>query len=134
MSYPVLYILWAALFALTAGLGFLPNPQGAALIVLRCLSVLFFLPPVLILYKAKKAGFTNHRKLINRLSIASLGLTLLVLVFSFLSANGSEAMGQVLHVLLVIISAPMECSHIYALSLFLWACLMFATFPEKRKA
>lgn len=133
MSYSVLYILWAVMFAATAGLGFLPSPEGAALVVLRCVSVLFFLPPALILYKSGKEDAPRHTKLINRLSIASLALTLLLLVFNFMSANSSEAVGNVLYVILTIVSAPMECSHLYALSLFLWACLMMASFPKKKK-
>ena len=133
MSYNLLYGLWAFAFVLTAGLGFIPNPEGAALVILRCISLLFFLPPALILVKAKKEDARRQTLLVNRLSIASLACTCLLLVASVLSAGGSEALGTILHILLTIISAPMECSNFYALSLFGWACLMMASFPEKKK-
>jgi len=132
MSYQILYSLWAFAFLLTAGLGFIPSPHGAALAILRVLSLLFFLPPVLILLRAKKEKARRHTVIINRLSIASLAATLLLLVASVMSAGGSESLGNVLHILLTIVSAPMECSKYYVLSLFCWACLMMATFPGRK--
>jgi hypothetical protein len=32
--------------------------------------------------------------------------------------------GNLLHILLIIVSAPMVCGQYWVLSLFLWACLM----------
>ena len=57
-------------------------------------------------------------------------LTLALLAASFASAQGSLKLGDVLHYILGIVSVPMFCSSIWALSLFLWACLFIASFPK----
>ena len=54
MKKKYLYVLWGGLFALCAGLGFLPEPAGAARIALTVLSVAFFLPPVWLLLAANR--------------------------------------------------------------------------------
>ena len=119
-----LLLLWGGLFVLCAGLGFLPEPEGAAAALLTVLSVLFFVPPALLLYQADKDADTHTIVLIRNLSMLSLILTAVVLILNFLSATGGEFVGNVLHYLLVIVSAPMICSGYWALSLFLWACLL----------
>ena len=47
MNKKILFILWGALFVLCAGLGFIPEPQGAVKGLMTGLSVLFFLPTFL---------------------------------------------------------------------------------------
>ena len=118
-----LYALWGALFILCAGLGFIPEPEGTLQFILTAASVLFFLPPAMLLHRADAAD----AKLIRNLSSLSLGLTLVLLVLNFLTALRSEFLGQVLHYTLVIVSSPMICSGHWALSLFLWACLLMAS-------
>lgn len=124
MKKNVLLPLWGGLFVLCAGLGFIPEPEGAAAALLTVLSVLFFVPPALLLYQADKDADTHTIVLIRNLSMLSLILTAVVLILNFLSATGGEFVGNVLHYLLVIVSAPMICSGYWALSLFLWACLL----------
>ena len=124
MKKNVLLPLWGGLFVLCAGLGFIPEPEGAAAALLTVLSVLFFIPPALLLYQADKDADTHTIALIRNLSMLSLILTAVVLILNFLSATGGEFVGNVLHYLLVIVSAPMICSGYWALSLFLWACLL----------
>lgn len=120
-----LYPIWGILFVLSAGLGFVPA-EGGLRWLLTGVSLLFFVPPVLILREARKSGSARDRKLIRNLAAASLGVTVAVLLLSILSAVHSEAVGNFFHVLLVIVSAPMMCSGYWALSLFLWACLLIA--------
>lgn len=127
MNKKLLYALWGCLFILCAGLGFIPEPEGALRGVLTALSLLFFLPPALILYRARKTGDPADRRLIRNLAGMSLGLTVVLLVLSFLTAFGSERLGQVLHHMLTIVAAPMICSGHWALSLFLWACLLMGS-------
>ena len=124
MKKNVLLPLWGGLFVLCAGLGFIPEPEGAAAALLTVLSVLFFVPPALLLHQANKDADTHTIALIRNLSMLSLILTAVVLILNFLSATGGEFVGNVLHYLLVIVSAPMICSGYWALSLFLWACLL----------
>ncbi len=119
-----LYTLWGGLFIVCAGLGFIPSPSGSLQTILKILSLVFFVPPALLLYQAKKQGDAAGRKLIRNLSALSLLLTLLLLTANILSAGASEHWGSLLHSMLVIVSTPMICSGQWALSLFCWACVL----------
>ena len=65
--------------------------------------------------------------------ILSLGLTLLALVLNVLSAMGTVTMGNVLFAVLIVVSSPMVCSGYWALSLFLWACLLMVSHSLVKK-
>ena len=121
-----LYILWGVLFALCGLLGFLPEPEGALRWLMTVLSVIFFVPPALLLYLAYREGNRDGCRLIRNLAALSLGLTLGLLVLNLALAVSGEWVGNFLHALLVVISCPMICSGYWVLSLFLWACLLMA--------
>ena len=125
-----LFALWGVLHIVCAGLGFIPEPAGALRILLTVLSVGFFVPPALLLLCAKKEQDAAPRLLVRNLSGLSLLLTLALLVGNFLAALGPDALGQVLYSILVIVSSPMVCSGYWALSLFLWACLLMASLQK----
>ena len=125
MTDKTLYILWGGLFALCAGLGFLPEASWVTTLV----SIVFFLPPAMLL----RRGRTDTVKLIRNLSILSLMLTALLLVVNFLAAVRSEAVGTLVHYLLVVVSSPMVCSGHWAMSLFLWACLLMVSLGKLKK-
>jgi len=133
MSKKYLYILWGVLFALCAGLGFLREPEGLTRTALTGLSLVFFLPPGWLLLMAKREGDRNTCLLIRNLAAMSLGLTLLALVGNLMMAVGSETVGNFLHGVLVVVSSPMICSGYWALSLFLWACLLLTAGKLARK-
>ena len=133
MKPSILYPLWGGMFILCAGLGFIPEPEGALAGLLTALSVLFFLPPALLLYGASKQKNRAAIQLVRNLSLLSLGLTLALLVANFSLALRSETLGTILHYSLVIVSAPMVTSQHWALTLFLWACLLMASMKELRK-
>ena len=120
-----LFPLWGALFILCAGLGFLPESQGW----MTALSVLFFLPPAVLLYQKERHSVL----LVRNLSALSLAVTLLTLSLNFVLAVSSETLGNILHYILVIVSAPMICSGCWVLSLFLWACLLMASLKILKK-
>ena len=132
MNKKLLYALWGCLFILCAGLGFIPEPKRSAQILLTILSLLFFLPPAVLLQQSGKRGDLHTVKLIRNLSALSLGLTLVLLVLNFLSAMRSEFLGSVLHYILVMVSSPMICSGHWAASLFLWACLLVASWKQSQ--
>ena len=125
MNQKVLFALWGVLFILCAGLGFLPEATGW----MTALSILFFLPPALLLYKGDK----NTVLLVRNLSLLSLGVTLVTLILNFVLAVSSETLGNILHSVLTIVSAPMICSGFWVLSLFLWACLLMASLKFLKK-
>jgi len=66
------------------------------------------------------------------LAILSLSLSLIALVANFLSILGTEALGNALYVVLVLVSVPMVCGQYWVMSLFLWACLLMASFIRKK--
>ena len=127
MSNKSLYILWGILYSICAGLGFMPEPDYPLA------AILFFAPPAVLLYRAGKDSNRNLIKLLCWLSALSLGLTAVLLVGNMLSVTASEALGTALYFLLVIVSSPMVCSGYWALSLFLWACLLIAGLNQLKK-
>ena len=133
LSYKMLYIAWAILFALTAMLGFLfPNAEGApARIALLVTAAVFFLPPWLILRKSRKEEKRFHRWLVGFLSMASIVLTVVLLVLNLMSPLWGESVGIGLNAALVIVSTPMVCSNFYVLPIFLWGALLMAAFQKK---
>lgn len=127
-----LLAIWGIFYIICAGLGFIPEPEGAVRIFLTAISVLFFVPPAILLFDAFSAGDEKTIRLIRLLSALSLALTLVLLTANFLAALGASWLGTLLHILLVIGSAPMLCSNYWVLSLFLWAVLLVAS-CQKRK-
>ena len=133
MSKKLLFALWGGLFILCAGLGFIPgfsqNVSAGAQAVLTVLAVAFFAPPACLIYGAKKEKDARTLKLVRGIS----RLTLLALVLNVLSAMGTVTMGNVLFAVLIVVSSPMVCSGYWALSLFLWACLLIVSHSLLRK-
>ena len=121
-----LFPMWGILFVLCAALGFVPQPEGVLRVVLTAASLVFFLPPALLLYRAAKTGRRGTVRIVRDLAIMSLVVTTVVLLANFLSLHGSEFTGDFLYALLVIVSSPMICSGHWVLPLFCWACLLFA--------
>lgn len=124
MKQKTLFILWGALFILCAGMGFIHEPEGALRILMIGLALLFFAVGWLILFRADKNADMHSLHLIRNLSAFSLGLTLLMLIGNFMSVAASETIGNIVHSILVIVSSPMVCSQYWAVSMFMWACLL----------
>ena len=127
MKYRFLYALWGALFILCVGLGFIPEPAGALKVLLTGVSLLFFLPPAVLVWQSRREKNRAVLALVRNLSIASLSLSALLIIANFLTAFRSELLGNILHGVLVVVSSPMICSGHWAMSLFFWACLLIAS-------
>ena len=126
-----LFMAWAFLYGICAALGFFSDPQGALSGLMIVLSLAFFVPPAILVYRGvKEKDFLLLAK-IKILSLLSLGLTLLLLVLNFLSVEASAAAGRVLYWLLILVSAPMVCSQLWIVPLFCWGCLLSASFMNK---
>ena len=124
-----LYYIWAGLFILTALLGFITEPNGLLKALMVMAAVGFFVPPALLL----KQGDMQDIKLVRNLSLASLITTTVLLVLNVMSVLASEAVGTGLYALLILLSAPMVCSQYWALSMFLWACLLMVSLKQLKK-
>ena len=129
MNQKILFALWGVFFLLCAGLGFLPESTGW----MTALSLLFFLPPAALLYRADREKDRHTLLLVRNLSLLSLAVTLVALILNFVLAVSSETLGNILHSVLTIVSAPMICSGYWVLSLFLWACLLMASLRLLKK-
>ena len=126
---------WVVLFVLCALMGLVPAATVTRKTLMIALSLGFFVPPGMLIYQAVKQPKRdkNTLRLVRNLSLLSLGLTTLVLILNFMSVMWSEAVGNGLYVLLVIVSSPMVCSQYWALSLFAWACLLMVCLKYLRK-
>lgn len=137
MTKKTIFLIWAGLYILCAGLGFIPGTSDAvspgAQGILTTLSLLFFLPPLYLAHSAKTAGDRDTLKLLRNLSALSLAVTLLTLVANMASALASSWLGELLHIILILVSVPMVCSGYWVVSLFLWACLLMVCLSALRK-
>lgn len=133
MSNTVLYILWGGFYALCAGLGFAAEPGPALRLLMILLSAGVFVPPFLLNRRLAAAG--NKRELMLIRNLAGLWLILagMLLVGNFLSVLASETVGAVLHSLLTVVASPLVCSGRWALTMFLWACVMFDARAKLKK-
>ncbi len=130
----ILYGIWVCLYAICAVFGFLVTvPTGQQQWALLALSLLFFVPPTLLLVDAYRFKDQKTLLLLRWISGLSLVLTLILLVTNVASALGSEALGTAVYYILVLVSVPMICSQRWFFILFLWACVFFATVGQKKK-
>ena len=133
LSYKTLYIAWAGMFALTVVLGFqFPEPESRLLqVVLILIALLFFLPPWVVLVKAKAEDQRFHVRLVGLLAVASIVLTVLLIILNIMSPMWSEAVGNALNAAMIVVSTPMVCSNFYVSSLFMWGVIIAEAFFRK---
>ena len=126
----LLYSLWGCLFVVCVGLGTIHVTDTLVKTALLLISVVFFVPGAILLYDAMTAGDRKGILTIRWISITSLTLTLgTLLAFLLTSSRGSGA-ADVLYEVLILVSSPMICSQYWMVSLFLWGCLLSATFVK----
>lgn len=133
MNKTAYFALWAGLFILCAGLGFIPEPEGALKWMLVLLALGFFVPPFLLTRRSGQKKDRLTLTLVRNLAVLSLGLTVAAIIGNFLSVMASRAVGNALYALLVILSTPMICGQYWVMSLFLWAFLLFYSVSELKK-
>lgn len=135
MKKSYLYAAWLILYILCTILSSIQPESTGLSVFMTMLSLCFFVPGGLLLHRALKEGDRKEVLRLRLISGLSLGLTFLLIVLNFLSLGMSEAMGNFLYALLIIVSCPMVCSQYWVLSLFLWACLLTVTvlYAPKKK-
>ena len=133
MKEKILYCIWACMYILCVGLACINDAQGFGKFVLVLISILFFVPGAMILYEGMKAKNKKALVRVRIISAASLFLTMVVWIINVMSISASEKAGDVLYEILILVSAPMVCSQYWVLSLFLWACLLMASFKKIKK-
>lgn len=122
----ILKAIWVGMFLICAALGFLPAEHTATRVLMVLLAGLFFVPPFADVYFAWKSKDRKELALVRNICLLSLGTTLVVLVANMLSVLGrSEAVGDGLYYVLVVVSTPMICGRYWFYSLLLWAVLLW---------
>lgn len=132
MKQKVIFGIWIFFYCLCAILGHITEPATAQAAALTILSCVFFVPGFLLLIQGKKQQNVRLLKVIRIISFTSLAVTFLMMLLNILSAFASEGLGNVLHEILILVSAPMFACRPRALSLFLWAILAFSSFGNKQ--
>ena len=135
MNKKLLFTLWVVGFIVCAVCGFIPA-EGIWQILLAILAVASFVPGGLLLYDAHKQKDMDTVRLVRNLSLASLALTMVLLILNLLSVRWAQWLGDMLYTVLLIVSAPMACGQNWLISMFLWACLLVTSVavlmkPEK---
>lgn len=130
MKEKALYAVWAGIYILCVGLGFVSNPIGFGKFLLIATAMIFFLPGAMLLYEGWKTGNARMLMRVRIVCVLSLSLTLIMIIANLLSVSASAKTGAVLYELLALVSAPMLCAQNWALSIFLWAFLLFASFKK----
>lgn len=137
MTKKTLFILWGGLFVLCAVLGLAGAWLGPLSTLVQSLftvaALAFFAAPAALVYRAYREQDRNVLALVRNLSLASLCFTAALLVVNLLTAMESRWVGNLLYGILVVVSTPMVCSGYWALSLFLWACLLMTTLKLLQK-
>jgi len=131
MKEKVLYIIWGLMYIICVLLGFVRGAVGIGKFLINATSFIFFLPGILLLWEGYQTGDRKITKRVRIVSIVSLSLTMVVFICNLLSVSGSDAAGNLLYELLGVVSAPMFCAPNRIISLFLWACLLSASFQRK---
>lgn len=132
MKKSFIYAIWSVLYCACVGFGFVDASTGFGKALLGLIGLLFFVPPFYLLWQAKKEENRKTILVLRLISGGILALSLLLLVLNFLSVYFSAHTGLVLYVLLVMFTPPMACIQSWALSLFLWACLLMLTVQGQR--
>lgn len=128
-----LFLFWAGLYALCALFGLTPLQGSFGSVMMTILSLLFFIPGGILVYRGIWHQDRKLLRTVRILSLCSLILTLVFLTASFLTVLSSDAVGLTIHILLTLFSVPMICSGYWILSIFLWACLFISSFLKKKK-
>jgi len=128
-----LALSWGILYVICTIFGFIETKNGFIQAIFALSSIGFFLPGGILLYEAVAEKDRKTILRIRYLSIASLLLTVLMLIGNVLTLPASEAVGNRMYALLVILSTPMISSQMWFISLFLWAYLLMGSFIKKNK-
>ena len=128
-----LWLTWGGMYVLCTVFGFINTNNGFLQALFALFSMGFFLPGGILLYEAVTERDRKTVRLIRGICITSLVLTMLLIIANVLTLPSSEAVGNRMNGLLIIVSTPMFASQMWALSLFLWACLLMGSFFKKTK-
>ena len=133
MKKKILYIIWGCMAVLCIGFGTLETEDLLLQIPLAALAVVFFVPGAFLLYDAMAESDRKEVLRIRWICIASLVLTLVFMIAFILTAAAGAGSADILYDILLVVSCPMICGQYWLISLFLWSCLLSATFLKSNR-
>ena len=128
----LLYIAWAMMYVICAAVGFVAPQTTGEKVALFVVSLVFFIPPVLLAVRAYRKHSKRTFRRLALISGLSLGLTTVVYIANIASAYASETVGNILYWLLILVSVPMVSMGVQLLSMFLWACLLIFSLRNQK--
>jgi hypothetical protein len=129
MTNKFLYIYWALLYVICAVLGCVNLPGWVGIVG----SLVFFVPPAILLYRAVRAGERKTIRIIHIISLVWMLTAVLLLILNILSVYFSMTTGNILYYTMVLVTSPMVCGQYWLLSIFLWACLWIASLQQLKR-
>ena len=127
------YCVWLCLYILCVGLGTVEEVAGIGKVLFILTGLIFFLPGIYLLHLGKQE---QNKKMILRVrivAICSLALTMIVFCANVIAVSADASVGRNLYEMLNLVSAPMFCVQYWIISIFLWACLLSASFQKNKK-
>ena len=127
------YCVWLCLYSLCVGLGTVEEVAGIGKVLFIFTGLIFFLPGIYLLHLGKQE---KNKKMVLRVrivAICSLALTMIVFCANVIAVSADASVGRNLYEMLNLVSAPMFCVQYWIISIFLWACLLSASFMKKEK-
>ncbi len=128
-----LAIAWGALYGLCAIFSLIPSPNSLVQAVRFLMALGMFLPAGILLYRSIRWNNARFKKRIRIVCVAWLGTAAVLLMLNFASADWPENLGNFLHYALLILCSPIGCTQYWMLSVFLWACLLYASFLKREQ-
>ena len=131
----ILWSAWGVLYIICVPFAYLVNPTRLQQWGMILLSLFFFVPGALLLIDALRFDDTKTLRLLRWISGLSLGLTMVLLIANVASAlTTSVTLGDTLYGFLNLVSVPMLCCRQWALSMLLWAIMLFCTIVKIPKS
>ena len=127
------YCVWVCLYILCVGLGTVENAQGVGKVLFILTGLIFFLPGVYLLWLGNKEKNKKVILGVRLCAVCSLSLTVIVFCANVIAVGADTSVGRTLYDILNLVSAPMFCSQYWIVSIFLWACLLSASFKKIEK-
>ena len=129
----ILWSAWGILYIICVPFSYISEPEPAQTVALFLLGLIFFIPGIWLLVDALRQQDKKTLLLLRWVSALSLSLTLCFLVANVFSALASESVGDTLYGFLALVSVPMLCCRQWAVSLLLWAGILFSTIVKLPK-
>lgn len=121
MNKKSLSAIWILYYCVCVALSCIPDPQGPLYGFSVLVGLLFFAPGALLLADFCRSGNRKGLVFFRNLSLASLSLTVLLILGNYMATALSESVGNVLYAVMILVSVPMVCCRVWLLSLFGWA-------------